>query len=168
METTAAFNTQNYCLICVSRFASQFVNGLSRTLIHSRYASCVWRSRNVKQFCLTTPIWHCSSQSQSVDNDSSATSRKNGRRKRTGRHLELRIRLTISSSFSMPVGMAGTARLMAAYSDKSGSSSAVKTGINLFESKALARNETLLIFSFSNTVSWWFGVPPGRHCPPGQ
>lgn len=51
--------------------------------------------------------------------------------------------LTDSSSFSMPVGICGTARLMAAKSGRSGTSSARRTGMGLVVSKARARNDNL-------------------------
>lgn len=51
-------------------------------------------------------------------------------------------KLTHSSSFSMPVGIWGTARLMAAKSGRSGISSARKTGIGLLASRARALKES--------------------------
>lgn len=56
-----------------------------------------------------------------------------------------RITLTHSSSFSIPVGIWGTALLMAAKSGKSGTSSVLKMGIGLVASSARARNDNLLI-----------------------
>lgn len=58
-----------------------------------------------------------------------------------------RFSLTASSSFSIPLGIWGTARLMAEYSGRSGSSSAKYMGIGLDGSRALARNESFDIFS---------------------
>ena len=52
---------------------------------------------------------------------------------------------TVSSSFSIPVGICGTDRFMVAKSGRSGISSALKTGIGLAASSARARNVTLLI-----------------------
>ena len=53
--------------------------------------------------------------------------------------------LTDSSSFSIPVGICGTARLIAEKSGKSGSSSVMYTGIDFEASSARARNDNLLI-----------------------
>lgn len=53
---------------------------------------------------------------------------------------------TDSSSFSIPVGICGTALLMEAYSCRSGRSSQRKTGSGLLASSARARNDNLLIF----------------------
>ena len=55
-------------------------------------------------------------------------------------------KLTDSSSFSMPLGIWGTARFMAEYSGKSGSSSAKYIGIGLVGSRALALNDSFDIF----------------------
>lgn len=52
---------------------------------------------------------------------------------------------TDSSSFSMPVGICGTARLIEAYSARSGKSSQRKTGSGLDASSARARNDSLLM-----------------------
>lgn len=52
---------------------------------------------------------------------------------------------TVSSSFSIPVGICGTDLLMVAKSGRSGMSSALKTGIGREASSALARKVTLLI-----------------------
>lgn len=57
--------------------------------------------------------------------------------------------LTHSSSFSIPVGICGTARLMAAKSGRSGISSARKTGIGLHASSARALNDSFDILSSS-------------------
>ena len=47
----------------------------------------------------------------------------------------------------MPVGICGTARLMAAKSGRSGTSSALRTGMGLVVSKARARNDNLDILA---------------------
>ena len=52
---------------------------------------------------------------------------------------------TVSSSFSMPVGIWGTARLIIVKSGKSGSSWAMKTAIGLAASKARARNDNFVV-----------------------
>jgi len=54
---------------------------------------------------------------------------------------------TVSSSFSMPVGISSTARLTAAKSINSGISSSLYTGIGLLASIARARNDSLLILA---------------------
>lgn len=59
--------------------------------------------------------------------------------------------ITDSSSFSMPVGIWGTARLMEAYSCRSGRSSQRKTGNGLDASSARARNDNLLIFRLAQS-----------------
>jgi len=55
---------------------------------------------------------------------------------------------TVSSSFSMPVGISSTARLTAAKSIKSGISSSLYTGKGLLASIARARNDNLLILAY--------------------
>ena len=55
---------------------------------------------------------------------------------------------TVSSSFSMPVGISSTARLTAAKSIKSGISSFLYTAIGLLASIARARNDSLLILAY--------------------
>lgn len=57
--------------------------------------------------------------------------------------------LTDSSSFSIPVGIWGTARLIVLNSDKSGNSSAWYTGRALLASSWRALNDNLLIFDDS-------------------
>lgn len=59
---------------------------------------------------------------------------------------------TDSSSFSIPVGICGTARLIEAYSCRSGRSSQRKTGRGLEASSARARNDNLLIFIFRDAA----------------
>lgn len=56
--------------------------------------------------------------------------------------------LTDSSSFSMPLGIWGTARLIAEYSWMSGSSSARQMGIGFEGSNALARNDNFVDIFF--------------------
>lgn len=53
-------------------------------------------------------------------------------------------RLTVSSSFSMPVGICGTVLLIALNSAKSGISSCIYTGMGLEASSCLARNLLML------------------------
>ena len=55
---------------------------------------------------------------------------------------------TVSSSFSMPVGISSTARLTAAKSINSGISSSLYTGMGLLASIARARNDSLLISAY--------------------
>lgn len=63
--------------------------------------------------------------------------------------------LTDSSSFSMPLGICGTARLIAEYSVKSGNSSAIWI-FNGFEgSRALARNDNFDIFLCILGLVWF-------------
>lgn len=64
---------------------------------------------------------------------------------------------TDSSSFSMPVGICGTARLMEAYSAKSGRSSQRKTGSGLDASSARARNDSLLMLGGDGGSGWGGG-----------
>ena len=52
--------------------------------------------------------------------------------------------LTVSSSFSIPVGICGTVLLIALNSAKSGMSSCIYTGIGLEASSCLARNLLML------------------------
>lgn len=59
---------------------------------------------------------------------------------------------TVSSSFSIPVGICGTDRLIVAKSGRSGTSSALKICIGLVASSARARNDTLLIVLTSNML----------------
>jgi len=63
------------------------------------------------------------------------------------------IKRTDSSSFSIPVGICGTARLIDAYSCRSGRSSQRKTGRGLEASSARARNDSLLIFLYISRCS---------------
>lgn len=60
---------------------------------------------------------------------------------------------TDSSSFSMPVGICGTARLMDTYSCRSGRSSQRKTGSGLRASSARALNDSLLILLYKSIRS---------------
>lgn len=59
---------------------------------------------------------------------------------------------TVSSSFSIPVGICGTDRLIVAKSGRSGTSSALKICIGLVASSARARKDTLLIVLTSNML----------------
>lgn len=52
---------------------------------------------------------------------------------------------TFSSSFSIPVGICATARLIGVHSARSGNSSAQYTGIDFVASKVRARNDSLLV-----------------------
>lgn len=71
---------------------------------------------------------------------------------------------TDSSSFSMPVGICGTARLMEAYSAKSGRSSQRKTGSGLDASSARARNDSLLMLG-GDGGSGWEGGGDSKRAP---
>lgn len=56
---------------------------------------------------------------------------------------------TFSSSFSIPVGICATARLIGVHSARSGNSSAQYTGIDFVASKFLARNDSLLVVAIT-------------------
>ena len=72
---------------------------------------------------------------------------------------------TVSSSFSMPVGISSTARLTAAKSINSGISSSLYTGIGLLASIARARNDSLLMLVYlrrqmdASTINRWQNYP---------
>lgn len=68
---------------------------------------------------------------------------------------------TDSSSFSIPVGICGTARFIEAYSCRSGRSSQRKTGSGFEASSARARNDSLLISGAADTSPLW-GNGPGQ------
>lgn len=75
---------------------------------------------------------------------------------------------TDSSSFSIPVGICGTARFIEAYSCRSGKSSQRKTGSGFEASSARARNDSLLISGAADTSPLWGNGPGQRdHGEPG-
>ena len=75
---------------------------------------------------------------------------------------------TDSSSFSIPVGICGTARFIEAYSCRSGRSSQRKTGSGFEASSARARNDSLLISGAADTSPLWGNGPGQRdHGEPG-
>lgn len=75
---------------------------------------------------------------------------------------------TDSSSFSIPVGICGTARFIEAYSCRSGRSSQRKTGSGFEASSARARNDSLLISGAADTSPLWGNGPgQGDHGEPG-
>lgn len=76
---------------------------------------------------------------------------------------------TDSSSFSIPVGICGTARFIEAYSCRSGRSSQRKTGSGFEASSARARNDSLLISGAADTALLWGNGPGQRdHGEPGD
>lgn len=75
---------------------------------------------------------------------------------------------TDSSSFSIPVGICGTALFIEAYSCRSGRSSQRKTGSGFEASSARARNDSLLISGAADTSPLWGNGPGQRdHGEPG-
>lgn len=75
---------------------------------------------------------------------------------------------TDSSSFSIPVGICGTARLIEAYSCRSGRSSQRNTGSGFEASSARARNDSLLISGAADPSPLWGNGPGQRdHGEPG-
>lgn len=118
---------------------------LTTTAAVERLGKIQYSSRSV--VCTKRQIWRpfCTSLRRQhsgaprYENTAKASHRQSG--SNTKKHTD-------SSSFSIPVGICGTARLIEAYSCRSGKSSQRNTGRGLLASSARARNDNLLIFLY--------------------